>query len=126
MFILIKFRQVTVVLLSLGKTSHCKKIIQTLSDKKFNNHLQDLTQVIFNYSISINQELAGSPVNRDFKGSIFLHTEISFKWLFSREYCQKLYLTQNQKSMAELFRKPPPPKKKKLLAVNFFCQKAPP
>ena len=54
------FGQIISILLSLGKMLSCKKTIQTQSkpspfDKNFKNHLKDLTQVIFNDSISGNQ-----------------------------------------------------------------------
>ena len=56
------FEQVTVTLLSLGKTFGCKKQSKSSPfDKKFKNHPQDLAQVIFNDSVRGNQELAMLP-----------------------------------------------------------------
>ena len=57
------FGQVTIILLSLGKTLGHKKQFKPSCDKKFKNHAQDLAQVIYNDVISGNEEL-GSPVNK--------------------------------------------------------------
>ena len=49
------FGQVTVTLLCLDKTlGHEKQSIPSPFDKKVKNHAQDLAQVIFNDSISLN------------------------------------------------------------------------
>ena len=53
----------SVILLSLGKILGREKQTHTVWQKKFKNHAQDLAQVIFNDSISGNQEL-GSSVNK--------------------------------------------------------------
>ena len=47
---------------------------------------------------------------------------MSFKWPYIRQKWQELYLEPNQKSMVEIFCK----NSEQLLAVNFFCKKAPP
>ena len=41
--------------------------------------------------------------NKDTKS--YITGEISFKWLLSRQYRQKLYLEHSQKSIVELFYK---------------------
>ena len=58
------FGQVTIFVLSLGKTLGRKKQSKPyLFDKKFENHAQDLAKVIFKDSVRGNQEV-GSPVDK--------------------------------------------------------------
>ena len=113
-----------------------KKTIQTQSkpspfDKNFKNHVKDLTQVIFNDSISGNQyNLVLQLLNRlqrfnllflsvtrfsDLRDKICMITTktqnslILDNWgnIFQIfwQYCQEPYLEPNQKSMVELFAK---------------------
>ena len=59
------FGQATVILLSLGKTLGPEKQFKLSPfDKKFKNHAWDLAQVIFNDSISGNQELGSQLINK--------------------------------------------------------------
>ena len=65
LFILMKFGQLTVILLGLCKTLGLEKQCKPFPfDKKFKNHPCDLAQVIFNDSISGNQELGSQLINK--------------------------------------------------------------
>ena len=58
------FGHITVILLRLGKMLGCKKQSKHPPfDKKFRNHIQGPAQVVFNDSISQNEELS-CPVNK--------------------------------------------------------------
>ena len=64
-FIFTDFGQVTIILLSLGGTlDHEKYSKLSRFDKKFRNYAYDLAQDIFSDSLSRNQKLAGSLINK--------------------------------------------------------------
>ena len=130
LLIFTNFRQVTVIWLRFGKTVGCEKQSKPFPfDKNLKNHAEELAQVISDDSTAEIKNWVPKLRNKTSRVQFFISFcnmffwfvrqnkicmitkkykmfyktgEISFKWLFFWQYCQKPYLEPNQKSMVKL------------------------
>ena len=98
-FLITDFAQVTVILLSLVKTCH-EKNPNPLRLMKCNNHTYHLAQVIFNDSVSRNQELVYSVNKLALKVQSFIFfCNTFFRFLWQNKICM---IRRKTKRLTEL------------------------